>query len=369
MFRIKKTCMCAAVLIVIMCAGSFAAATDVRDIVSLQEEALGINEIAEVLPEEVQETLSGLKKNDLDGSFLKILTGALKKLVPVFRRGLKSVAIIICIVILEGMCTSLLSGGVKTAALAGSLAIAAVSVSDAKALIGLGSGIISDLDIFSKALLPAVAAASASTGAVATSAAVCAVSMLFSDILMTLISRFLLPLVYAYIAAGIAAAAVGGRGMDTLASLIKSFIKLCLTVILASFVLYLNLTKVFSGAADAAVVKATKLTISGLIPVIGSIIADAAETVASGAAMVRSALGITGVLGILAVCVVPFMRVGAQYVLYKIVSVLSDTVSGGTLSGLVGRISSAFGMILGMLGACAFLLLVSIVSAVRITVA
>jgi stage III sporulation protein AE len=342
--------MCAAVLIVIMCAGSFAAATDVRDIVSLQEEALGINEIAEVLPEEVQETLSGLKKNDLDGSFLKILTGALKKLVPVFRRGLKSVAIIICIVILEGMCTSLLSGGVKTAALAGSLAIAAVSVSDAKALIGLGSGIISDLDIFSKALLPAV-------------------SMLFSDILMTLISRFLLPLVYAYIAAGIAAAAVGGRGMDTLASLIKSFIKLCLTVILASFVLYLNLTKVFSGAADAAVVKATKLTISGLIPVIGSIIADAAETVASGAAMVRSALGITGVLGILAVCVVPFMRVGAQYVLYKIVSVLSDTVSGGTLSGLVGRISSAFGMILGMLGACAFLLLVSIVSAVRITVA
>ena len=43
MFRIKKTCMCAAVLINNV-RRFLAAGTDVRDIVSLQEEALGINE-------------------------------------------------------------------------------------------------------------------------------------------------------------------------------------------------------------------------------------------------------------------------------------------------------------------------------------
>ena len=186
--------------------------------------------------------------------------------------------------------------------------------------------------------------------------------------MLTVISRLLLPLVYAYIAASAAAAAVGGRGLDTIAKMIKWFTTLCLIAIMTVFVVYLNLTKAFTGAADAAIVKAAKLTISGAVPVVGSIIANAAETVTAGASVVRSALGLTGVLGVLAVCLVPFVKVGAQYLLYLVAAMLSDAVADEALSGLVGRISGAFGMILGMLGSCTFLVMISIVSAIRLTV-
>ncbi len=368
MARVFKLTLCVSILLCVFCASAYAAAKDEGNIINRQERALGAEKIIDALPEEAKETVSDLDTGNLEGSVWKIVNSVTKIIAPVFRAGLKSVVIIICVIILEGMLCALHSGSAKIAAIAGTLAIAAVSIADAKALIGLGSKTIGDIDMFSKVLLPAVAAASASTGAVTASAAVCAASMLFSDVLLTVISRLLLPLVYAYIAASAAAAAVGGRGLDTIAKMIKWFTTLCLIAIMTVFVVYLNLTKAFTGAADAAIVKAAKLTISGAVPVVGSIIANAAETVTAGASVVRSALGLTGVLGVLAVCLVPFVKVGAQYLLYLVAAMLSDAVADEALSGLVGRISGAFGMILGMLGSCTFLVMISIVSAIRLTV-
>ena len=67
-----------------------------------------------------------------------------------------------------------------------------------------------------------------------------------------------------------------------------------------------------------------------------------------------------GVLAVLGTCAAPFLRLGLQYLLYKLAAFAAGTVSSPALVKLVDRLGSAFGLILGMVGSCALLLTVAV---------
>ena len=203
-----------------------------------------------------------------------------------------------------------------------------------------------------------------SSGAVARQLA----TMLFSDILITLINRLLLPLVYTYIAACVAYAAVGNEGLKRIAGTLKWVVTSILTVVLLVFVGYLTVSGVIAGSTDAVTVKAAKFTMSSLVPVVGGILSDAAETVLAGAGILKNAVGVFGMLAVLCMCVAPFLQLGIHYLTYKVTSALSATVSSGRVAGLIDQIGGAFGLVLGMTGASALLLLISMVSAITAVV-
>ena len=62
-----------------------------------------------------------------------------------------------------------------------------------------------------------------------------------------------------------------------------------------------------------------------------------------------------------------FLQLGIHYLTYKIAAALSATVTDSGTAGLIDEIGGAFGLILGMAGACALLLLVSLVTAVKVS--
>ena len=106
----------------------------------------------------------------------------------------------------------------------------------------------------------------------------------------------------------------------------------------------------------------TRAAISGAVPVVGSIIAEASETVLAGAGALRSVVGLGGVLAVLAACAYPFLRLAVQYLLYKLAAYLSSLAGPPGLCKLIDGLGSAFGLVLGMTGACAMLLLVSVLT-------
>ena len=109
-----------------------------------------------------------------------------------------------------------------------------------------------------------------------------------------------------------------------------------------------------------------KTAISGVVPVVGGIIAEASETVLVGAGLLKGTLGVFGLLGILALCVVPFLRIGIQYLLYKLTAFLAGMTAAPELAKLIDALGGVFGLMLGMTGSCALLLLISISSAILV---
>ena len=110
--------------------------------------------------------------------------------------------------------------------------------------------------------------------------------------------------------------------------------------------------------------KVAKTAISGVVPVVGGIIAEASETVLLGAGMLRNTIGIFGMLAILAACAYPFLQLGIQSLLYKLTAFLAGTLGTPGLCKLVDGLGGAFGLVLGMTGGCALLLLISVYSSV-----
>lgn len=295
-----------------------------------------------------------------------------KTLDGMLRGGLRTAIRILVIVLFCAIATSAdvgqVSQSLQVIRMAGALAITALSVGEINTMIGLGRESIRQMDTFAGALLPVMATLTALTGQTTAAAARSGVTILFSDLMITLIDRLLMPMVYGYIAACCAHAALGNEGMKKIAGLFKSLVSGALTVFMLIYVAYLSISGAITGSADAAMVKAAKLAMSKAVPVVGSILSDAAETVLAGAGVLKGTVGLAGLLVVLVICLGPFIQLGIHYLTYKLVAALAGTVADPKLTALIDSISGAFGLVLGMTASCALILMVSLISAISAVV-
>ncbi|MCI8539281.1 MAG: stage III sporulation protein AE [Oscillospiraceae bacterium] len=288
----------------------------------------------------------------------------------IFRKALRSGGLLLVVVLLCGVSGALQEGlssagtALDLAPVVGALGITAVAAADLDSLIGLGRGFIQDLSAYSNLLMPTMAGAVAACGAPSGAAARQMATMLFSNALTTAIDRLFLPLVYAYVAASAAYAAVGSDGLKSIADLLRWVVNTGLTGLLLAYTGYITLAGAVAGSADALTVNAAKMAISNMVPVVGGILSDAAGTVMAGAGVLRSALGVFGALGVLAVCLTPFLTLGVHYLVYKAAALLASAMARGRVAGLISSIGGAFGLVLGMTGSCALMLLISLAAAV-----
>lgn len=248
--------------------------------------------------------------------------------------------------------------------MSGALAIVLLAAGDLNRMIGLGGETIRAMNDFSKVLLPMLGMACAASGNVSSAAVREVATTFFADLLISSIHHLLVPLVYIYIGAVAAHAVLGEASLKTIAAGIKKGIVWGLTILLTLFTAYLSFSGVISGTADAAAVKMTKFAISGAVPVVGGILSNAASTVLLGAAMMKNMIGVFGMLAVLAFCIVPFIQIGMQYLLYKAAAFFAAMIDHAGLSAVIDQIGGAFGMLLGMTGACALLLMISIITSI-----
>jgi stage III sporulation protein AE len=313
---------------------------------------------------------TGVSGADWNAGISELLERGQAAFSSIWKDALRGGGLLLVILLLCGLSDALRDGlggstsGLDLTAIVGALGVTAVSAADLSSLMGLGKELISQLSAFSNLLMPTVASAVAACGAPSGAAARQMATLLFSNVLTTVIDQLLMPLVYAYVAVSTAYAAVGNEGLQQLADLIRWVVTATLTGLLLAFTGYLTIAGAAAGSADAVAMKATKTAISGLVPVVGGILSDATETVLAGAGVLRSTLGVFGALAILAFCLVPFLTLGLHYLVYKGTAVLAAALFRGRVAGLISRLGGAFGLVLGMAGSCAFLLLISLATAV-----
>ncbi len=358
-----------AVIFALYMIGGQAYAAEDEDILRLQESAFGLDALQEAAGEYAPE-VDWTRSPDFNAGMNELLETGTASINGILKKAVRSGVLLMAVVLMTGLADSVSSLGsarsLPATSIAAVLAITTIAVTDVNTLIGLGREVIGEIEVFSKVLLPTIAAAVAAVGAPGRAAVHQMAVMLFSDILISLINRFLLPLLYTYIAANAAYAAIGNEGLKRIAAALKWVITSMLTAVLLVFVAYLSISGVIAGTTDTLTVKATKFTVSTMVPVVGGILSDAAETVLAGASLLKNSIGIFGMLVVLGMCIVPFLQLGIHYLVYKIAAALSATVADSRAAGLIEGLGGAFGMVLGMAGACALLLLISIILAISL---
>lgn len=249
--------------------------------------------------------------------------------------------------------------------LGGCAAIAIISVADVNSFISSGSEVITTLSGFSKTLLPAMCAASAACGTLSSATVKYAASVLFMDSFVTVAQSFILPLINAYLAVSIAASSFGSKSLGGISSMLKRVSTFLMTAIAIGFTAYIGISSIVASGGDAVASKLAKTAISTALPVVGSIISDAASTVVAGAEAMRNAVGVFGMLALLAVCVSPFAVMAINYLGYKLAAAAVRAFGCKKLASLTDCIGSAIGMILGLAGCCSIILFVSMAISIK----
>lgn len=249
--------------------------------------------------------------------------------------------------------------------LVGTVCIAGLLLGSANSLIRLGTDTVEEISQYGKLLLPVMTTALAAQGGLTASASLYVGTAAFDTLLGSLISTILVPLVYLYLALAAANAALG----DDLLKKIRDFLKWLMTWVLKTvlyvFTGYMGITGVVSGTTDAATLKAAKLTISGVVPVVGGILSDASEAVLVGAGVVKNAAGIYGIFAVLALILEPFLRIGVHYLILKFTAAVCSIFGSKRITQLVADFTSVMGLILAMTGTVCLLILISTVCFLR----
>ncbi len=89
--------------------------------------------------------------------------------------------------------------------------------------------------------------------------------------------------------------------MKDLSGIIKNTVTKTLSVLATIFVAILSIKGIMSNIADSVAVKGAKMLVSNLVPIIGSSMSDAYATIVNSLALLKSSVGVFGIIAIAAV--------------------------------------------------------------------
>lgn len=333
-------------------------------------EKLGSDLLEDALPQEARAYLGEItpeEPGDLGEGIGKIITGTLGA--GTVKAGVGLCVQVVAIVLLAGTMRSFGDG--KTTQVVSLGAVLAVGV----CCLGRISGYytttaetVDELSAFSSLLFSALATTTAVSGAVGASSAMYGITVAVCGMLSRLLQSVFLPAVSCYLALMLASAAVGDGSLSMVGDLLKQGMTLILKFAVIGFTAYLSLTGVVSGSADSASIRAAKLTISTAVPVVGSLMADASETLLVSAGLLRSGMGIFGMLAVLAVSMGPFLEIGVGYLSLKLTAAVAASTGEKELSGLISSMATGFGLLTALVGVCTLLVIISCVCFMQVGV-
>ena len=314
--------------------------------------------VTEALPPEAAAHLEGLDETPdhttWSEGLARLWRDTQQQLGEALREKASGAALLLGVVLLCGVAESFFTAAEQPSVprfvpMAGALAITLTAAGDLQQMMGLGVETMEELDVFAKALLPTLSAAAAASGGAITAGTRQVATVFFANLLLSVIRKLLLPLLYCCITAAAADTMAPDHGLKKIGAGISKAVTWALTATMVVFTGFLTLTGAATGAADAL----------SLIH-----ISEPTGTVLAGAGVLKNAVGIFGMLAVLAICLTPFLNMAVQYLLYKLTAFLAGIVTQGALAELINALGTAFGLMLGMTGSCALLLLISITSAV-----
>ena len=189
--------------------------------------------------------------------------------------------------------------------------------------------------------------------------------------IITLIGNFIkdviIPIVLVSTALGIVSKISDRLQIDKLSKFFKSSVVWILGVVLTLFVGLVSLEGTLSSSVDGITAKTTKAAVSSFIPVVGKILGDAVDTVIGCSVILKNALGIVGVIIIIAICVKPIIKLVILMAMYYLGASLCPPIADGKIIKLLEQMGDTFKLLLGILCSVSVMLIIGVTLVVKIS--
>jgi stage III sporulation protein AE len=288
-------------------------------------------------------------QDDFGQGIRSMLHKILPEAMTEFQKALKTGLSVFCCSLL----TAIMLGAGCSAVVAeavGAVCISAMMLQSSGALVGLAVQTVSEVSEYSKLLFPVMAAAASARGAVTSASAISIGTSALTAFLNSFLRRMMVPAIYLFLTASVANCALGTNSLKQIRDTIRKFSAWFLKAVLTGFLTYMSITGAVAGSTDKTALKAAKAAISTVVPVIGKTLADASEALLLSADIARNSIGIYGIFAFFGICILPFARIGAHYLVLKGIAALCSIVGSKRQTALVDDFAEAMGLLLGVTG-------------------
>jgi stage III sporulation protein AE len=142
--------------------------------------------------------------------------------------------------------------------------------------------------------------------------------------------------------------------------IIKSITKWLMAFVITLFTGINAIYGFTSHAMNDVSAKTIKFAVGSLVPVVGGFLSDTLDTVVSSAQLLKSAVGISGIIIMCGICVVPIIKIGVMQLILKLCAAVTEPVSDPRISAMLWDVSEAVTSVFGTVILTAVLFLINI---------
>ncbi|MGI6588999.1 MAG: stage III sporulation protein AE [Peptococcia bacterium] len=323
-----------------------------QEIVENQQQSLDLSELEEFIKEldrdigsifpdfSFSQIIEKFKEGDLDLSPQE----ALKKIIIYFWREVmvnlsllgKLLVIAVVCTILQTLQSAFEKGTVaRLAYFICFLAVITLAISSFKVAITTGITTIDKMVEFMKLLLPVLLVLLTTLGGLTTTALLQPFLLVFLNFMSTFTQKIIFPLIFLTAVLCISNNLSTHFKVSRLVNFFKQITKVGIGLVLTLFIGVISVESVTGAVVDGVTLRTAKYMTGAFVPVAGNMFADALDAIMGGSLLLKNALGLTGVLTLVAIILFPVIKILALAVIYRLASALlqplGDTLLANTL--------------------------------------
>ena len=186
-------------------------------------------------------------------------------------------------------------------------------------------------------------------------------------IVSEVITKCLVPLI-TFSAVLSVAGNVGDRnGISGFVKIVKSATKWIMALVITVFTGINAIYGFATPALDAVGTRTLKFAVGSLVPIVGGFLSDTLDTVTASGAVVKNAVGASGIVMLCIICLPPIIKLGIMQMMFKLISAITEPIADRRISGMLWDIGEAFVALFGVVVLTAVMFIINICIILRFT--
>ena len=186
-------------------------------------------------------------------------------------------------------------------------------------------------------------------------------------IVSEVITKCLVPLI-TFSAVLSVAGNVGDRnGISGFVKIVKSATKWIMALVITVFTGINAIYGFATPALDAVGTRTLKFAVGSLVPLVGGFLSDTLDTVTASGAVVKNAVGASGIVMLCIICIPPIIKLGIMQMMFKLISAITEPIADRRISSMLWDIGEAFVALFGVVVLTAVMFIINICIILRLT--
>ena len=354
-------------------------AEEIDNIMKTQEDSLGITDFIQESNSYTSDVFNDMDLNEIFNSAIsgnvdnkKIVKNVCKIFGQEIQNAISIFASILVIVVINSILNCITEGlenksVSKIAFYVQYILIVTIILTNFSSIIQSIKESVNNMNSFTNMLVPIMMTLIITTGSVTTASIIQPIIVFMITMIGNFINNIAIPLILVSTALGIVSKISDKIQVGRLAKQIKSSTIWIIGIILTIFVTVVSVNGNLSSSVDAVTAKTAKAAVSNLIPVVGKILGDAVDSVIGCSNILKNAIGIIGVVVVIAISIMPIVKLLLLMGIYYLGAAICEPIADTKIVQLLDQMGDTFKVLLALVCSMSVMIIIGTTLIIKIS--